>query len=107
MQAWARTGRRARALAVVALATLALAITPGLSSAHTHPHAARGAAVLLAATDTAHGNARADTHGVAATPPAVVRIAARSAATSDPSPAVRSRTAQTPQVRGPPGQALA
>ena len=108
MQAEARTGRRSRALAVLLAVTLALAMAPALSGTHPHRHGPRGAAVLLAAsTDTAHGNARADTHGIAATPSEIVRFAAPSTATPDPSTTVRSRTAQAPQVRGPPGQALA
>jgi len=95
-----------RALACLLLTALVLALLPGLHRAHARPGGSRHAAVVAASSvDTTAGTARTDTP-TAVTASAVLGCGlTRSAGTSDACGLVRSHTADTAQVRGPPVEA--
>lgn len=99
---------RLRAVAILLVGVLGLTAVSAARSEHTHRHLTHAAVVLTASgTDILHTTPRADHSGIAATPPTSVEAAPASVGTSDSSTRVSSRTAQAPQVRGPPGQVLA
>ena len=102
-----RTAGSRRALRALAL-LLALAVGFGAlghaTTGHATKHASRVAAALaITAGDVQHGTVDLD-HGAA---PARLTTGATADTTRDSSPSVSSRTAHTPQVRGPPGQSSA
>ena len=99
---------RRRALALLLLCVLGLSAATAAHSTPTHRHVVRSVAVLAATGfDTAHATLKAEQPG--AVPADAVATGARvgHVDTSDSSTRTSSRTARTPQVRGPPGQALA
>jgi hypothetical protein len=107
MRAHRTAGNRPRlraALALLLALAIGFAVTGLARTGHPHKHTAQVAAVLaVSSVDTQHGGLDLDR----STP--VARPATGSVAdtTRDSSRSVRSRTAHTPQVRGPPGQASA
>jgi hypothetical protein len=110
MEAGSRIARdaRLRAVALLLVAVLGFAFGTATRSEHAHKRLAHTVAVLaLNGADTMHSTPRADHHGMPAPRVAAVGTPPAPATTSDSSTGVSSRPAQTPQVRGPPGQALA
>jgi hypothetical protein len=100
--------RRRRALAILVICVLGLALVTAARSAQAHKHVSRGVAVVtVSGADTPHSHLRSDQSGVVAAAPAVNSTFVSWGASADSSTRVSSRTAQAPQVRGPPGQALA
>jgi hypothetical protein len=110
MQAHSRSGSdtRLRAVAVLLTCVLGLTFVTAARAGHGHKPLARGVAVLaVSGADHAHAVARTDQHGDLTSAPATLTTRFRLAATTDSSVPASSRTAQAPQVRGPPAQALA
>jgi hypothetical protein len=108
-QGHSRTGNdtRLRALALLITCLLGLTLVTAAHSTHTHKHVSHGVAVLAVSTvDLPQHAPRPDHHGLAA-PPTVTTATVEGSDTSDSSTRVSSYTAQTPQVRGPPAEALA
>lgn len=104
------TGSRARLRTVAALLVciLSLALVTSARTATTHKHLARGTAVLTASTgDLGHGAQRTDQHAAVPVAPSSGPVLTRLGTSADSSTSASSRTAPTPQVRGPPGQAAA
>lgn len=101
-----RPDLRAGLLLLVCVLALGLATAGTGGTGHGHAH--RNAAVLTASTsDTQHVAARQDTPAMLTTSGEVRPVSRGPAGTSDSSSTVISRTAQTPPVRGPPGEAAA
>lgn len=99
---------RLRAVAVLLICTLALALGSAARAQHADAHVARHNAVLSAApVDSPSTLHRVAPHGDLAARPAAVAVLIRTLATSDSSPTANSRTAHTTPGRGPPVQALA
>ena len=100
-------GRRRAGLCALAL-LLALALGVGATglvrSGHAHKHAARVAAVLAVGSAETHAGTVDVDRSPAPMPPGGAAVGD---ATRDSSSSVSFRTAQTPQVRGPPGQSSA
>ncbi len=99
---------RSRALVLLLLCALGLGLVTAAHSVPSHKHVTHAVAVLAAVSgDTAQAHLRAEPPG--AVPVAAVAAGTRTGRfdTSDSSTRASSRTAQTPQVRGPPGEALA
>jgi hypothetical protein len=110
MQAQSRTGSdtRLRALALLLTCVLGLALVTAAHSISSHNHTARGVAVLTVNTvDLPQHASRPDQDGSLARAPTAVATAVGPSSTSTSSTDIRSRTAQAPQVRGPPAEALA
>ena len=104
------TGSRARLRTVAALLVciLGLALVTSARTATTHKHLARGTAVLTASTgDLGHGAQRTDQHAAVPAAAPSAPVLTRFGTSADSSTSASSRTAPTPQVRGPPGQAAA
>jgi hypothetical protein len=99
---------RCRALVLLLLCALGLGLATGAHSAPAHKHVTHAAAVLAVVTsDTAHGTLRTEQPGAVALPAVAAVALAGRVGTSDSSTRTSSRTAHAPQVRGPPGEALA
>jgi hypothetical protein len=99
---------RVRALALLLTCILGLTLVSGARAAVTHKQVAHRAAVLAVSTaDGLHLGQRPDQAGTLPSAAATGSNAAVFTRCADSSTAVSSRTAHAPQVRGPPGQALA
>lgn len=98
-----------RSLLMGALAgVLVFSLGAAAHSGPDHKRVTHAAAVLAAvANDIGHGAPRAEHPGAGPSPAEPAVAFAGRVRTTDSSPRASSCTAQTPQVRGPPGEALA
>jgi hypothetical protein len=102
------SGPRLRALALLTTCLLGLTLVTAARSSAAHKQLAhRTAVIAVTNADVAHLLHRTDLPSGLPPSAGAPSAAVTSLDFANSSSAVRSRTAHTPQVRGPPGQALA
>jgi hypothetical protein len=109
MQARRRGGShtRLRALGLLFSFVLGLTLVTAAHAADPHKHAPHAVAVAAITTVDTPSGARHIFDGDLAAAPRHSALEVAAVDTPDSSQRARSRTAQTPQIRGPPEQALA